>query len=41
MGLATVRMIVEAHQGTIQVSSRPGKGARFEIDFLAIHAGTG
>jgi two-component system sensor histidine kinase PilS (NtrC family) len=32
LGLAIVYQIVQAHQGTIRVESRPGKGARFLIE---------
>jgi signal transduction histidine kinase len=31
LGLAISRAIVEAHRGSIQVESRPGKGARFVV----------
>jgi len=32
LGLALVYQIIRGHQGTIQVDSQPGKGARFVID---------
>jgi len=32
LGLALVYQIIRAHQGSIQVDSQPGKGARFVID---------
>lgn len=31
MGLAIVRMLVEAHQGSIEVQSTPGRGSRFTV----------
>lgn len=36
MGLAICRRIVERHQGSIDVTSTPGRGSRFIID-LPIH----
>jgi PAS domain S-box-containing protein len=33
MGLALAREIVQLHQGTLTVSSEPGKGSRFTIEF--------
>jgi signal transduction histidine kinase len=35
LGLPTVRKIVEAHGGTVQVQSAPGKGTRFTISIPA------
>lgn len=35
LGLALVRMIVEAHQSAIQVESEPGRGSRFWFDLPA------
>ncbi len=32
LGLALVYQIIQGHQGSIQVDSQPGKGARFVID---------
>jgi two-component system sensor histidine kinase PilS (NtrC family) len=32
LGLALVYQIIQAHQGSVQVESDPGKGARFIID---------
>ena len=32
LGLALVYQIIRGHQGSIQVHSQPGKGARFVID---------
>lgn len=34
LGLPLAKMIVEAHGGTIEVSSEPGKGATFTMNFL-------
>jgi signal transduction histidine kinase len=31
LGLAVVQQIVESYAGTIEVQSRPGEGARFDI----------
>jgi len=33
LGLAIARQIVEAHEGTIEVESAPGKGTRFHLRF--------
>jgi hypothetical protein len=35
LGLASVRSIVEAHSGWVEVKSLPGKGTTFEIFFPA------
>ena len=35
LGLALVKMIVTAHQGTVAVESRPGAGSRFLVDLPA------
>ncbi|MCL4794475.1 MAG: response regulator [Bryobacteraceae bacterium] len=35
LGLAAVRAIVEAHGGEVSVSSQPGSGATFRLDFPA------
>ena len=32
LGLAIVKQIVEQHDGTINVASRPGEGTRFVIE---------
>ncbi|MCX8156354.1 MAG: GAF domain-containing protein [Verrucomicrobiae bacterium] len=41
LGLVLVGRIVEAHQGRIQVTSRPGKGTRFRLTLPVAHAGPG
>ena len=33
LGLATIQRIVDAHRGTVSVSSEPGRGARFTVRF--------
>ena len=38
LGLAMVYGIVENHGGFVRVSSRPGRGSRFEIHLPAVHA---
>jgi heavy metal sensor kinase len=38
LGLAIAQWIVEAHHGTIHVTSSPGKGSAFRVDFPAIPA---
>lgn len=38
LGLYIVHQLVEAHGGTIHVSSRPGHGATFTIDLPSTHA---
>jgi len=39
LGLAIVRRVVEAHEGTIRVWSRPGRGTAFTLVFPANQAG--
>ncbi len=36
LGLSIVAALVAAHGGTVQVSSAPGEGARFEVDTAAV-----
>ena len=33
LGLCNVRRIVDAHGGSVEVWSEPGKGTRFEVNF--------
>ena len=40
LGLPIVRKIVDAHDGRIDVSSEPGKGARFRVT-LPVSTGSG
>jgi two-component system sensor histidine kinase KdpD len=39
MGLAISRAIIEAHQGTIGVSSAPGEGSTFTVGIPIWHGG--
>ena len=32
LGLSVVRAVVQAHQGTVTVNSKPGEGSEFAID---------
>ncbi len=41
LGLATVHRIVDAHDGSIRVTSSPGKGSRFSVFLPAPRAGRG
>ncbi len=38
LGLYLARQIIEMHHGTIQVSSEPGKGTTFTVEFEAQHS---
>ncbi len=37
LGLSVVRAVVAAHRGSVEVSSEPGKGARFTLRFPRLH----
>jgi len=39
LGLALVRQIVDAHHGSVEVTSAPGEGARFTVTFPALRRG--
>jgi signal transduction histidine kinase len=39
LGLYTCRKIMDAHQGTIRVHSRPGRGATFIVELPALGPG--
>ena len=39
LGLPTARKIIEAHGGTIQVQSEPGKGSQFTVRLPASESG--
>jgi signal transduction histidine kinase len=38
LGLSLVKAIVEAHQGTVSVSSTPGRGTQFQMRLPLSHA---
>src|SRR5690606_2152793 len=38
LGLPVVRMLAEAHSGSVSVTGRPGEGARFELSFPSLDA---
>jgi signal transduction histidine kinase len=41
LGLAISRKLVDAHGGTIEIDSRPGKGCEFVLTFPKLEDGTG
>src|SRR5690606_9371094 len=38
LGLPVVRMLAEAHSGSVSVTGKPGDGARFELSFPSLDA---